>query len=254
MRITAVLNGYKRGAHLASQLSAINGQTIPPVTIMLWQNQGEAFDPALSAQTVHAGCNVNLGVWARFAYALNANTEYICVFDDDTIPGRRWFENCLNTLSVHDGLLGTVGVRYHTTSSYFPFSRVGWVAPNESTEQVDIVGHAWFFRRDWLSCFWRELPGYNQSRLVGEDMHFSYTLQKYLGLNTYVPPHPKGQLDLWGSMPQTGMSIGQDAAAISMNPANMHLMSHVYVDYIRRGFRIMAKSRMDAAPLKVSVG
>ena len=41
--------------------------------------------------------NYNYGVWARFAYALNARTDYVCVLDDDTIPGNRWLGNCLNT-------------------------------------------------------------------------------------------------------------------------------------------------------------
>lgn len=241
MRITAVLNGYKRGKHLESQLAAIKNQSIAPTDIMLWQNLGEPFDPALTSQTIHASCNHNFGVWARFAYALNATTEFVCVFDDDTIPGRRWFENCLKTLVRHNGLLGTVGVRYQSTAAYFPFTRVGWVAPNLNTEQVDIVGHAWFFRREWLSAFWHELPGLNQSRLVGEDIHFSYTLQKYLRLNTYVPPHPPDQLELWGSLPETAINIGQDAAAISMNPANMQLMSQVYVGYIKKGFKTMAQ-------------
>ena len=28
--------------------------------------------------------------------------------------------------------------------------------------------------------------------------HTAVMLQKYLGLNTYVPPHPKGDKELWG--------------------------------------------------------
>ena len=72
-------------------------------------------------------------------------------------------------------------------------------------------------------------------------MHFSYTLQKYLGLNTYVPPHPKDDVEMWGSKPDTAWAIGQDAAALSMAPANIALMSFVYTNYIKKGFKIMAK-------------
>jgi hypothetical protein len=44
----------------------------------------------------------------------------------------------------------------------------------------------------------RELPDpkYNT---CGEDMHFSYMLQKYAGIPTIVPPHPKSDKSLWGS-------------------------------------------------------
>jgi GT2 family glycosyltransferase len=79
---------------------------------MLWQNNIEGFDTNLTSSLITASCNKNLGVWARFAYALNASTEYVCIFDDDTIPGNRWLENCLNTIQTHNGLLGTAGIRF----------------------------------------------------------------------------------------------------------------------------------------------
>lgn len=241
MSITVVLNGFKRSSHFGNQLDAIKRQTVQPDEILLWQNAGEEFNPDLTNQTIHASCNKNLGVWARFAYALNAKTEYICVFDDDTIPGNRWLENCLNTIKTHDGLLGTIGVRFNTEQGYSPHTRVGWANPNDKVEEVDIVGHAWFFRREWLSTFWRELPDMDHSPLVGEDMHFSYTLQKYLNKKTYVPPHPTNDMSLWGSFPMTAWQIGQDKSAISMNMSHLSTMSDTYVSYIKKGFKIMSK-------------
>jgi len=237
--ITVVLNGYKRGHHLEKQLNAIKNQTIKPKEIMLWQNLGENFDKKLTNQTIHASSNKNFGVWARFAYSLNADSEYICIFDDDTIPGCKWLENCLNTIEEYDGLLGTIGVRFKSKTSYLPIERVGWANPNEKVEKVDIVGHSWFFKREWLSSFWRELPTLEQSRLVGEDMHFSYTLQKFLNKNTYVPPHPINDMSMWGSLPDTAWSIGQDSAAISMNHNNLNVMSKTFVDYVNKGFKLM---------------
>ena len=32
-----------------------------------------------------------------FAAALLADTEYIAIYDDDTIPGKQWHSNCLKT-------------------------------------------------------------------------------------------------------------------------------------------------------------
>jgi hypothetical protein len=237
MNITVILNGYKRPHVLEQQIKSIENQSIQPKSIMLWQNHGADFDNNLTKNLAHSSCNQNLGVWARFTYALNANTEYICVFDDDTIPGKLWLENCVNTMKVQEGLLGTIGVKFDTTTSYWPATRVGWDKPNDYIEKVDIVGHSWFFKREWLSYFWRELPEINQSKLVGEDMHFSYTLQKYANIGTFVPPHPKNNIEMWGSIPEHAWNYGTDSNAISVNHSNMNLMSDVYREYIKKGFK-----------------
>jgi hypothetical protein len=237
--VTVILNGYKRGHVLKSQYESIKSQTLRPKEIMLWQNKGEDFDTDVTKKMTHVDSNKNFGVWARFAFALNAQTEYICIFDDDTIPGKRWLENCYNTIQKYDGLLGTIGVRFLSENSYQPIERVGWANPNEGVEVVDIVGHSWFFKREWLSTFWRELPNLESSTLVGEDMHFSYTLQKYLNKKTYVPPHPENNMDFWGSVPETAWEIGQDSSAISMNHNHLLEMNKAYVNYINKGFKIL---------------
>lgn len=46
---------------------------------------------------------------------------------------------------------------------------------------------------------------------TGEDIQFSYLAQKYGGIKTYVPPHPPGNTDLWGSI--QGALHGNDAVA-----------------------------------------
>ena len=162
----------------------------------------------------------------------------MCVFDDDTIPGRRWFENCMTTMDKKEGLLGTVGLTFTKNDEYWPINRVGWPNPNTEITQADFLGHAWFFKREWLSAFWRELPTLDQPMIVGEDMHFSAMLQKYLGINTYVPPHPPNDKELWGSMPETAWEIGQDANAISMNLDNIGLMSTELRKYVKGGWKL----------------
>ena len=49
---------------------------------------------------------------ARFALALLAQTEYVAIFDDDSIPGPEWFENCrrLKHLIKPMNRLGLLGV------------------------------------------------------------------------------------------------------------------------------------------------
>jgi hypothetical protein len=234
--ITVILNGFKRPQFLSEQIDAVNNQSIKPKEIMLWQNHLEGFDTNLTNTLTTASCNKNLGVWARFAFALNAKTEYICILDDDTIPGSLWFENCLNTMKTHEGLLGTIGLVYGSERNYLPNMRHGWDNPNLKPIKVDIVGHAWFFKREWLSTYWRELPP-NGFESVGEDMHFSYMLQKYLGINTFVPPHPPHIPEMWGSL--KGWQMGTEANGISLVPANIQKMNEYYTLLISKGFKII---------------
>lgn len=242
MNITAILNGYKRPDFLSEQLEAINNQTIKPKEIMMWKNGDTPFPQHLLDNMSTASCNKNLGVWARFAYALNAKTEYICIFDDDTIPGNRWFENCLETMKTHEGLLGTIGLIFTNKYKYESF-RIGWDYINNVTPQrVDIVGHAWFFKREWLSTYWRELPSVEffnsigNNFICGEDLHFSFMLQKYLNLNTYVPPHPPDDKSLWGSL--KGWELGVEKHAISLNFHGSGINEY-YVNAVKNGFKLI---------------
>ena len=236
-QITAILNGFKRPQFLKEQVEAITNQTVKPKDIMLWQNNTEGFDKSLTDTLITATSNTNLGVWARFAFALNAKTEYICIFDDDTIPGDMWFENCIETMKTNEGLLGTVGLIYDTPNGYRPNTRFGWAdINNPETIMVDIVGHAWFFKREWLSAYWRELPPINLTT-VGEDMHFSYTIQKYLGLNTYVPPHPINNKRMWGSL--KGWEMGTEKNALSFDINNINLMNRYHNELVSKGFKLL---------------
>ena len=207
-KITIVLNGYKRPHALKAQIESLKSQTVSPDMVMFWQNKDseENFDYSLLSNCVVTTSNANFGVWSRFAYALNATTEYVCVLDDDTIPGKKWHENW------------------------------GWSNPNEVTTQVDIVGHSWFFKREWLGAFWREAP-IPESRICGEDMHFSYSIQKYLGLNTYVPPHPSNDQDMWGSNPLLAYQYGVDKNAISVNYHGSHF-GNALKSTIKKGFKL----------------
>jgi len=220
--ITVILNGYKRPENLNEQLEAIKNQTVKADEILFWYNNpgdNDLINYDIGTEIAGAYCNYNFGVWARFAFAFMAKGDYVCIFDDDTIPGKKWLENCMNTMKTHEGLLGTVGLVYpkplppEQSSYYEPYVRVGWPDGGniEETMEVDLVGHSWFFKKEWLSYMWREQPDpkYNT---CGEDMHFSYMLQKYAGIKTFVPPHPIADVELWGST--KGPTYGGDSASL----------------------------------------
>jgi len=237
-RITVVLNGFKRQEYLKDQINCVFAQSNPAHRVLVWNNGSELNLHGYGDRVMVANNSHNLGVWSRFAYALNAETEFICMLDDDTFPAPRFFESCLQQMKNEPALLGARGLRFLSESRYHPFIAYGWDAPNNSTEVVDIVGHAWFFKREWLGVFWRELPELGSSRLVGEDMHFSFMLQKYLGIRTMVPPHPIEDQSIWGSNPELAVRLGTSGVAVSQGEEALKKFDSALRYCTSKGFKL----------------
>lgn len=236
--ISVILNAYKRQHVLNAQIKNVLEQSKPAERVLIWNNGTHLNIKNFEDKVVVANSSENLGVWSRFAFALNADTEYVCVLDDDTFPSNRFFESCLEQMRRKPALLGCRGLRFLSHSRYHPFQSFGWDCPNENAEVVDIVGHAWFFKREWLSIFWREQPKAGVSRLVGEDMHFSYTLQKYLNIETVVPAHPKNDISIWGSNPEMALELGTSKEAISQKESALRKFDEALKSYTSSGFKL----------------
>lgn len=217
MSITAIINIFKREHILEQQITAIKEQSIPPKSIIIFNNGNKKIDLTKYKNDPFFkvfDCNYNSGVWPRFIISLVTDSEYICIFDDDTIPGRNWFYNCMSCMIHKEALYGTIGVIFKDSNNYNVYRRYGWDGANDGNntvpKPVDIVGHSWFFKKDWISYFLREPPKINEYFCVGEDMTFSFMLQKYANIPTYVPPHPSNDLSLFGSLPKTAWQYGCD--------------------------------------------
>ncbi len=251
--ITVVLNAFKRQQYLDKQIECVLSQSAPVERVLVWNN-GEKLDVNKFGDKVMVANNShNLGVWSRFAYATNAETEYVCMLDDDTFPAHRFFENCLAQMELEPALLGARGLRFLSPTRYHPFISFGWDAPNEKAEVVDIVGHAWFFKREWLGVFWHELPPLGTSRLVGEDMHFSFMLQKHLGVRTMVPPHPLTDRSIWGSDPDLAMRLGTSKEAVSQGDEALRKFDVALRRCTVNGFKL-CKDAAETAPVGVLIG
>lgn len=238
--VSVVLNLYKRPENLQLQLDALSKQTLMPKEILLYQDG--------TSETVKIPDNIkdkfdfieispeNKGVWARFDFAKRvAKSHYVCVFDDDTIPGSRWLENCMTEMLKQEGLYGTIGIVMKNPQKYPEgfgknYFRVGWEGNLAHTAEVDFVGHSWFFKKEWLKYLFEAPTQIQQCKLCGEDMSFSYELLKH-GIKTFVPPHPKNDLELFGSNPQKAWELGTNKHAISMNENNLNNMK-IAVSYI----------------------
>lgn len=217
--ITVILNLYKRPQNLQAQIEAFRNQTVKPKEIWVWQNcsnedgaplRDEEYRSVLFGMDKFITSNNNWGVFGRFTMAQMVQTEFTVINDDDTIPGPRWLETCLESYSTNPGLQGGIGVVL-TSDDYKNHYRIGWAEPRPTVEEVDLVGHSWFFPKSYLKYMWLEEPFTWRM----EDAHFSYCLQKYGNIKTFVPP----QIDKERSSSILGYELGVDNVAMS-NPVN----------------------------------
>jgi len=217
--ITVILNCYRRPYNLKMQVDAIRAQSVKPVQIWLWINYHEDnkdFDPSTLGVDKVFSNDFNWKFYGRFAAALLADTEYVAIYDDDTIPGKRWHENCLKTMKTHEGILGSAGITLKS-DRYVNHDRCGWPTQNREVTEVDLVGHSWFFKREWLRYLWQEKPVTWEN---GEDIQFGFMAKVHGGIPTYCPPHPPEDRELHGSI--LGNELGIDDKATSTNSSVSH--------------------------------
>ena len=236
-KITTILNCYKRPEYLQEQIEAIRKQTIPPDDIWIWYNKPEdqeQYDLSnLGCKVIT--CNHNFKFHGRFSVGLLAKTKYVAFFDDDTIPGPKWFENCMNTIkSGCNGILGSAGILL-LGEAYNPHQKIGWNGDgNESVKEVDLVGHAWFLEKKYLSYLWNFEP---ISWENGEDIQLSAFSKIQHNIKTYVPPHPIDDISLWGSIPLKGMQYGNDSNASYKLSSHSSLRDEIVIKLKKVGWK-----------------
>ncbi len=247
--ISVILTLYKRPENLKQQLEAIENQTLKPKEILLYQDG--TGDTVKIPDEIKDRFNLieispeNKGVWERFRFGMNnANCEYVCVFDDDTIPGRRWLENCMTQMTKQEGLYVTIGIVIEDakmcpikSDSYF---RIGWDGQLDYTAEVDYGGHSWFLKREWLKELFKAPAEIQKLKIAGEDMSLSRQLAKK-GIKTFVPPHPANNKDLYGSIPEVSSPLGDNKAALSYNGQNILNMNKGIQILIQDGWQLLAE-------------
>lgn len=243
--VDVVLTCYKRPQVLAQQLAAISNQTLAPRRIFLYQDGIDGYykielkDKILSEFDACKISATNGGVWKRFEFAEEiAKSPYVCLFDDDTIPGSRWFENCHINMMQQRGIYVTNSRLVRNFKDYRDNWLVaGWMSPNRKTCAVDFGGHAWFFERECLAWMLTK-PWRNKYKIVGEDMTISAAAKEH-GILTYVPQHPLKVLSLWGSLPQFGSKYGENEVAISRTPSSPDKMREAFNEIHANGWKCL---------------
>ncbi len=244
--VSVILTLFNRPETLMEQLDSVEAQTLKPKEILLFHDATNPpidfeFDDKLKSRiTNYIKVNENVGVWGRFAGGLLAKSKYVCFFDDDTIPGKRWLENCHTQILKKKGLYGAIGIDSWDLKNYpyKSYRRWGWDGVSNRTREVDFVGHSWFLEKDWLGAMWINYSRFYAFKYVAEDMFLSYALKKWLKIKTYVPPHPKNNLELYGSTPDKALEYGRDAdIAIGFNPQQLDNMNQAINLLISKGMK-----------------
>ena len=241
--ISVILTAWNRPQYLEGQVQAVLSQSVAPCEIVLWYNRPSkklgVFDRKQKLNFKNSDrvkkivCDYNFGIIPRFSIAPCLEGEYVCIFDDDTIPGKNWFENCLEYVDKERCMLGTIGLRFLSVRDGCVETekpRMGWEAHNKGLEFVDLVGHSWFFRKDWAKHFWYEEP---LLKTFGEDIHFCAMLKR-CGIRAACPPHLESDKSLWGSLhPERGI----DKVAISSSKKRSDEYYQVVQHEISKGFK-----------------
>lgn len=224
--VTVVLNGFKRQNTLAEQVESLKNQTYPIAKIFYFnfKSADPQFIPdyeLLDREGVeYAETSHHYGVWGRFTFALNANTDFVCIMDDDIVPGKKYIENCVSSYEKQPGIYGTMGSLFEQKNGVLhKVHNYGWKdINNDKAIQVNYLFQTWFMPRKALNSFWSEMvpDDMTHNRRIGEDMTVSLMAQKKLGLKSYVVPHPANDKCLWGNT--TGDKYGVDEFAVHVNP------------------------------------
>jgi len=233
MEITTILNVYKRPQYLQEQIKAIQTQSVPTKELWIWRNENHGGDISAPEGAKLIESSFNFKYHGRFALALLAQTEWVAVFDDDTIPGIDWYKNCRSCIEqVGKSIMVSSGVKLLTRHNY-KNQKYGCIGTrNHKMQQVHLGGHAWFFHIDAVRALWNR-PQFTFDN--GEDFQLSCFAQIDRGINTYVPPHPMGNKKLWGS---TKLGYGSDrAASHKVNPHHYEQRNKLAADCFNLGWK-----------------
>lgn len=228
--ISVLITSYKRPHTLSQQIEAVRNQSITPKNIVVWHN-GSDIKPDMKVlrDVDYVFCKSNWGVWPRMEFCRNFDTEFCCVLDDDTIPGRRALEVCHEAWVQTGGVVGGNGVIFEE-GTRGPRRYVGSAGHRDEPYRVDIVGHLWFFKRELLWEY--SASDAPRNPRCGEDYHWSYTTYN----NCWVPRRDSADSETWTSLNPT---LGTDEVALYLQEGAEDEKEVCHNFYLKHGWQTL---------------
>ncbi|KAI9336356.1 hypothetical protein BDR26DRAFT_864983 [Obelidium mucronatum] len=128
---------------------------------------------------------------AAAATASDVESKYLMIVDDDVVLTRNIVKEFVEHMAVKPRLLGTAGQLRGPRKGVEP----GWQHPTSPTllksnlqdgdqPHVDYLCNIWFMKTAWVTAtFLRDHP---LTWYTGEDIHLSFVIKKYLGIDSAV--------------------------------------------------------------------
>jgi hypothetical protein len=214
--ITVIVSVYSRPQYFERLIREIDKVKYNSIWISCWNSPNyhlfkkkyEEMKNNTQNKLYFFSSNFQLKYFGRFQLAYQVNTKYTLILDDDCIIQPKFYELCLKMINIpeYNGLLGVKGwifpeKKENLLGSYgegkFYYPKPSWKREDETkcAFEIDIVGGAWFFRKEWILYMFREFP---YTFETGEDFHFSYMLKKYGNIKTYFIPNNNNYKEYWG--------------------------------------------------------
>jgi len=218
-KITVILNHFKRKT-LCAQLESLLHQTVPFHRVWV-MSFGSPNDKSLQSivrsyndtRISFVSSTYDFKYYGRFQMALQTDSDFVYVLDDDMIPGIKMLQilsHVGGTTKYQNSVLGSIGrilpfrQKDFTFPSYRKFrsKEAGLYLPDPAYDiivdrivQVDFLSSSWFLSADLVKTLFVETPF---TFMTGEDLHLSYQLQKYRNAGSFVLPVAADDKETWG--------------------------------------------------------
>ncbi|KAK8947496.1 hypothetical protein KSP40_PGU007341 [Platanthera guangdongensis] len=218
-KITVILNHFKRKT-LCAQLNSLLNQTLPFHHVWIL-SFGSPKEPSLkrivegynNSKISFISSSYDFKYYGRFQMALQTESDFVYIVDDDMIPGKKMLEilaHVGSTEKYKNSVLGSIGriLPFRQKDFTFPSYRklrtkeAGLYLPDpaygisvDRIVQVDFLSSSWFLSSDLVKTLFVETPF---TFITGEDLHLSYQLQKYRNAGSFVLPVDPNDKETWG--------------------------------------------------------
>jgi hypothetical protein len=237
-----VLLAYSTRPELVDvQHRLLSTQTIQPRAVFAHCNPSDkvAFPPAVRTMIdalPNATPNVDLGAWARWGYVATVGTEYVCVIDDDCMPGPRWFEAALKKLSASEGhnVIAAAGIMYRS-DQYNDVTLIGPEAPPAGEVDVDVGRGAWLMRTATARQVLAQEPAWP---MLSTGLHVAAVVQALEGFITVLPYAAEmgGMLDPAVTTRSVSERIDAEYAAGNLQQSSAEIRDVIYTSYREDGW------------------
>lgn len=228
---TSIICMWKRTDYIERQLENVRAQKIPPIEIIIVINEShidvEWIKKIAGPEVKIIKSEIN-SLYLRWSISYIARGDYICVFDDDTIPDKAWVENAIRASKQYNAIVGPSGRIYDDQGKHGFFKYVGpdekkndhlYVSAADSDIVCDWICNSYLFKRKWVSFALADVR-YLNSEKTYDDIQLCFSLRKYGGIKCVVPMQKKHN----GTLGSTNPSYNSDEYAMWKNDINDHFL------------------------------